>query len=273
MQQLMIDVTGKQFPQLMRELVLAKLGMNNSTYEQPLPDKLLSSAAVGHRTDGTPVAGKRYTHPEMAAAGLWTTPSDLARFAIELMQARAGKSRKVLSQAMVNQMLTKQIGDWGLGVSLAGDGKTFNFGHGGSNVGFKCQLVAYPETGQGAVVMTNGDQGSRLVAEIFRAVAKEYGWGDWLPVERTPVAVNSEIFRLYVGEYEVNGKVVISAEGGKLFLQPPGGPRMELYPSSESEFFAVTDNIRIVFVKDAQGAVNGLTAHFGARSLDGKKIK
>jgi hypothetical protein len=151
---------------------------------------------------------------------------------------------------MATQMLTKQIGDWGLGVSLAGEGKAFSFGHGGSNLGFRRQLVAFPETGQGVAVMTNGDQGSRLVAEIIRAVAREYGWGDWLPVERTLATVNPEIFNAYVGEYEVNGKVTISTEGGKFYVQVPGGSKMELYPSSESEFFALAENLRLVFAKD-----------------------
>jgi len=273
MQQLVIDVSGKPFPDFMREVVLKRIGMAHSTYEQPLPPSLADKVAVGHRMDGTPVPGKWHAHPEMAAAGLWTTPTDLARFAIGVINAKTGKTNKLISRELATQMLTKQTGDWGLGVSLAGEGKAFNFGHGGSNVGFKCQLVAFPETGQGVAVMTNGDQGSRLAAEIIRAVAKEYGWGDWLPVERALATVNPEIFKAYVGEYEIDGKATISTENGKLFVQPPGRSRIELYPSSETEFFTLTDNIRIVFIKDAQGAVSGLTAHLGGRSLNGKRVK
>ena len=273
MQQLIIDVTGKSFPDFMREAVLERIGMANSAYEQPLPPSQAGRAAVGHRMDGTPMPGKWVTHPEMAAAGLWTTATDLARFAIAVINAKMGKSNRLISREMAAQMLTKQIGDWGLGVSLAGEGKTFSFGHGGSNLGFKCQLVAFPETGQGAAVMTNGDQGSRLVAEIIRAVAREYGWGDWLPVERTLATVNPEIFKAYVGEYEVKGNVTISTEGGKLFVQPPGGSKMELFPSSETEFFALAENLRLVFAKDEQGAVSGLTAHLGGSALNGKKVK
>lgn len=273
MQLLMTDVTGKPFPALMRELVLDKLGMKNSTYEQPLPADKTSKSAVGHRNNGEIVKGKRHTYPEMAAAGLWTTPTDLAKFAIEIQQAKAGKSKKVLSQAMVNQMLTKQSGDYGLGIGLGGEGRNATFSHGGSNEGFKCNLFAYSETGQGAVVMTNGDLGGQLAGEIFRSIAVEYGWPDFKPAERAVAKVNPEIFKSFVGEYEVNGKVTITTENGKLYLQPPGGQKSELFASSENEYFMVTENIRIVFKKDEHGTVNGLTAHFGGRAMDGKKVK
>lgn len=273
MQLLMTDVTGKPFPALMRELVLGQIGMKNSTYEQPLPAEYALRAASGHRSNGELIKGKWHTYPEMAAAGLWTTPSDLAKFAVELQQAKAGKSSKVLSQAMVNQMLTKQSGDYGLGIGIGGEGRNATFSHGGSNEGFKCMLFAYAETGQGAVVMTNGDQGSQLANEILRSIAHEYGWPDYKPTERALAKVNPEIFKTYAGEYEVNGKVTITTENGKLYLQAPGQPKAELYPSSETEYFMMTDNIRIVFVKDERGAVNELTAHFGGRSLTGKRIK
>ncbi|MDQ6892110.1 MAG: beta-lactamase family protein [Acidobacteriota bacterium] len=78
------DVTGKPFPELMRQLVLEPSGMTSSTYAQPLPPEKLRLAAAGYRRDGTPIAGKRHTYPEMAAAGLWTTAGDLARFAIAI---------------------------------------------------------------------------------------------------------------------------------------------------------------------------------------------
>lgn len=273
MQLLMAEVTGKQFPALLRELVLDRVGMKNSTYEQPLPADKAARAAAGHRGNGEMIKGKWHTYPEMAAAGLWTTPTDLAKFAVELQQAKAGKSSKVLSQAMVNQMLTKQSGDYGLGIGLGSEGRNATFSHGGSNEGFRCMMFAYAETGQGAVVMTNGDQGSRLADEILRGIAREYGWPDYKPVERTVAKVNPEVFKAYAGEYEANGKVTISAENGKLYIQPPGQPKSELYPSSETEFFMATDNVRIVFTKDEQGMVNGAKVHLGSRTLDGKKIK
>jgi CubicO group peptidase (beta-lactamase class C family) len=179
MQQLLLDVTGRPFPQFMKATVLQPLAMDDSTYEQPLPDALRAQAASGHRADGKVIEGRHHTYPEMAAAGLWTTPTDLARFAIALQQAIAGTSTTVLAQATAKEMLTLQKGSYGLGLSLQGSGRAARFGHGGSNEGFRCEMVAYVETGQGAVVMTNGDRGARLGQEILRAIAREYGWADY----------------------------------------------------------------------------------------------
>ncbi len=273
MQQLLIDVAGKAFPELARELVLAPAGMTRSTYEQPLPKRLDPAAGTAHR-DGKPIKGRYHTYPEMAAAGLWTTPTDLALLAIEIQQEIAGKSSKLLSQKMAQQMTAKQFENYGLGPSVDSSGQSVRFGHGGVDEGFEAFWVAYQHTGQGAVVMTNGNGGSRLAQEIIRAIAKEYNWPDPpAPRERTLAKVDPKLYEAYAGEYEVNGKVTVSTENGKLYLQPPGGQKMELYPSSETEFFALTENVRIVFVKDEQGAVSGLMAHFGGRSLDGKKVK
>ncbi len=145
-----------------------------STYEQPLPENRRGEEAIGHRGNGKPIEGGCHTYPEMAAAGLWTTPSDLCRFAIELMITYKGKSHKILSKQMVNQMLTVQKGYYGLGIGLGKKGENFSFSHGGGNEGFKCYLVAYPEKGQGAAIMTNSDSGSTLYVEILRSVANEY---------------------------------------------------------------------------------------------------
>jgi CubicO group peptidase (beta-lactamase class C family) len=176
MQQLITDVTGKQFPQFMRDTVLSRLGMLDSTYEQPLPANLRERAATGHRKEGTIVEGKWHIYPEMAAAGLWTTPSDLARFVIELQQARAGNSHKVLSPDMATEMLTPQFDRSGLGIVIEGSGPSAFFRHGGSNEGFCCALIGTLETGQGVVVMTSSDTGNELIPEIIRSIAREYQW-------------------------------------------------------------------------------------------------
>jgi CubicO group peptidase (beta-lactamase class C family) len=273
MQLLMTDVSGKAFPVLLREMVLDKLDMRLSTYEQPLPAGKAGQAASGHRRNGELIKGQWHTYPEMAAAGLWTTPTELAHFAIELQQAKAGKSSKVLSQSMIARMLTKQSGEYGLGIGLGGAGKTATFSHGGSNEGFKCMLFAYAETGQGAVVMTNGDQGSALANEVLRSIAREYGWPDFQPIERAVVKVNPALLTAYAGEYEISGKVTISVENGQLYLQPPGQPKQKLFAASETEFFLQSDNLKIAFVKDAQGVVTGVKAHFGERVVEGKKLK
>lgn len=176
MQQMMIDTTGKTFPILMRENVLAPLQMNASTYEQPLPADRASVAATGYYSDGKEVSGRWHIYPEMAAAGLWTTASDLARFAISLQQALAGKSNSVISRSMTRQLLTVQKGNNGLGLGLEGSGKTLRFYHGGRNAGFDALLLAYAERGSGVAIMFNANDNSGAVKRIVNAVSKEYHW-------------------------------------------------------------------------------------------------
>src|SRR5579863_9610749 len=108
-QQLVMDVTGQPFPAFMRETVLDKANMTDSTYQQPIPADRAPFTATGTRMDGTPVAGRWHIYPEMAAAGLWTTPTDLAKFAIEIALSKQGKANHILSEKMTRQMLTPQI--------------------------------------------------------------------------------------------------------------------------------------------------------------------
>ena len=276
-QLLMMDVTGKAFPQFMQEAVLSKLEMKHSTYQQPLPKELLTKAAAGHGDNGEVIKGKRHTYPEMAAAGLWTTPSDLARFAIEIQKSRAGKSNKVLTTEMINQMLTVQSGDYGLGLGIRGTGKALNFGHGGSNEGFRCMMFAYAETGQGAVVMTNGDAGGPLADEILHSIAKEYGWPDYQVREREVAQVNPKVYESYVGKYQVMGAdVTLTTDNGHLFIQAPpfGTEKIELYPESETKYFITLDEVTFTFVKDDKGQVVELVVQVpGNRPpMKGKKI-
>lgn len=177
MQQLLIDKIGWSFPDIMQRMVLSKIGMKRSTYQQPLPTALAGNAAVAHNSQGKPIEGKWHTYPEMAAAGLWTTPHDLALWAIELRDTYLGKSNKVIERDTARQMLTVQKDNYGLGVGRSGNGSASAFGHGGSNAGFKCNLTMVLESGHGVVVMTNGDRGGQLAEEIRKAVASEYLWG------------------------------------------------------------------------------------------------
>jgi len=197
MQQLLVDVTRKSFPDLTRELVLVPMGMKHSTYEQPLPKTLAPSAATAHR-NGEKVKGLYHTYPEMAAAGLWTTPSDLALWLIEVQRAVAAQSNKIISTRMANQMVTRQFGDSGLGPALEGQGASTRFGHGGVDEGFEASMIAYVHFGQGAVVMTNGNRGVQLAQEVVRSIAKEYAWLDYLPKEREVARVDPKIYEAYV---------------------------------------------------------------------------
>ena len=184
-QLLMTDVTGQPFSELMQEVVLGPLGMTSSTYEQPLPEDLRGRATTEHYVNGQPFEGKRHHYPFLASGGLWTTPSDLARFAIEIMRAHAGESELLLSQEIAGEMLTPQIevndsplkDAYGLGFDLAESGREFRFMHTGGTWGSTCLLWVHPETGQGAVIMTNSTRGDGAIRfEILLSIALEYGW-------------------------------------------------------------------------------------------------
>lgn len=175
-QQLIMDVTGKQFPQFMRETVLDKIGMTDSSYEQPLPAERAALAASGALADGKVVPGRWHIYPEMAAAGLWTTPTGLAKFGIEIALSKRGKANHVLSEAMTRQMLTPQIEQVGLAFFLGQGNNPEAFGHGGDDAGFQANLIMFADSGKGVAVMTNSDSGLALANHLVQSIAKEYGW-------------------------------------------------------------------------------------------------
>jgi len=181
MQQMVIDVIGKPFPDFMSQTVLKPLGMTNSTYEQPLPQRMAGADAAGYRANGEAVPGRWRVHPELAAAGLWTTASDLARFALGIQQSLAGDSNTVLSQATTRLMLTNAKDGDGLGLFVDGTGEALRFSHGGRNMGFDSFLIAYAGIGKGAVIMMNANE-SWASRTIVNAIAKEYAWSGGIPL-------------------------------------------------------------------------------------------
>jgi len=249
--------------------------MNHSTFQQSLPTKFRASAAAGHSPDGAKIKGDWHTYPELAAAGLWTTPSDLARFAIEIQKSKSGKSNKILSVETVNEMLTPQIGGWGLGLELRGKNQSARFGHGGGNEGYRCLMVAYFDGGKGAVVMTNSDNGYALAEEIMRSIAREYGWFEYLPKEKVIVSVDRKILDSYAGQYEIapNYFLTITNENGKLMSQATGQAKSELYAESETDFFLKESETEIKFVKNLEGKVTGLVWRERDRNTFIQKIK
>ena len=175
LQLLLTDVDGRPFAELAKELVLDPAGMSASTFEQPLPSQLWNQAAAGHDSRGSPLFGAWHVLPEQAAGGLWTTPSDLASFMLSIWRSYHGKAGALLSQDLARQMLTRQIDDFGLGFSLPSSGVA-RFQHGGGNAGYRCFAVLSVDGADGVVIMTNGDNGERVIGEVFKLVGQAYGW-------------------------------------------------------------------------------------------------
>lgn len=255
LQQLMIDVSKQDFPSFMQKNLLEPLKMKRSGYWLPLPEKYHNSTAVGHRANGEQVTGKWHNYPEFAAAGLWTTPSDLARFVIEVQKSQDGKSDKILTNKTTETMLTPEKSEVGLGFGLKGSPKPFRFGHNASTEGYFALMLGYMHNGQGAVIMTNSDEGVGVTMEIMRAIAKEYGWND-LQTTEILEKLEQTLINSYSGVYEAENKVRfnINGENGKLFLQQEGRNRVELIPLSETEFLVrMGGNPKAFFVKNSEG--------------------
>jgi CubicO group peptidase (beta-lactamase class C family) len=274
LQQLLIDITGAPFPELMRELVFEPLNMRNSSYDQAFPDTRPDSTAVGHYIGGERVHGKWRVLPEMAGAGLWTSASDLALLAIEIQSAATDQPTSFLKQSSVAQALTPQVSEqYGLGTGLEGAGAARRFGHGGDNIGYKCLSTTYVERGMGAVVMTNGDDGYWVALELLDAIAREYGWPEYVP-NHTAIGLNSQVYDAYVGAYELHPSLTIEIrrQDDRLYLAAPGQAPLELSPASDSTFFMRELNSKIRFTRDDDGAVSGLTLTQERQDLPAKKV-
>ncbi len=273
MQQMVVDVAKEPFPKLLHDTVLAPIGMSRSTYQQPLPSELRTGAATPYNADGTAVPGGAHTYPEMAAAGLWTTASDLARYAMENQRSLQGKANHVLSREMTEQMVTPGKGNWGLGVQIGGAASDRYFTHGGVNAGFESLFVAYENHGDGAVVMANAQGGSRLAQEIMQSISTEYGWPDFRPVVRTPVKVDRAVLARYVGTYELSPKfsITYTLEGDQLMTQATNQGKFPLFPESETKFFLKIVDAETEFFTNDKGEVSYMVLYQGGRDMKGIK--
>jgi hypothetical protein len=166
-----------------------------------------------------------------------------------------------LPKYLVDQALTPVIDEgFGLGMQLEGDAPTRRFGHSGSNIGYTCLSTAYVEHGMGAVAMTNGEDGIWVVLELFKAIAREYGWPAYEP-NRTAVPVDHGVYAAYVGAYApARGPVLgVTLDEDGLELAVAGQAPIKLEPRSETEYFTRATNTEVVFSRNAAGEVTRLT--------------
>lgn len=252
-QQVVVDVIGAPFPELMRELILEPVGMADSGYEQPALPAFARHAARGHSWNGIEIDGGFHVYPEMAAAGLWTTAADLARLGAELMRTLRGDASKLaLAPDMVRSMLRPQlpiqeVGQEfvGLGWFCAGKEQNFRFFHEGWNHGYVATLLMLPEIGKGAVVMVNSNQGWMLGGEIIAAVGREYGWP---ALKELPEIVSVLPDGTYAGLYEgSSGKLVVTQDGQRLLVKLAPQQALPVYPAASGEFLATAINLRLRF--------------------------
>ncbi|HET9482397.1 MAG TPA: serine hydrolase [Xanthomonadales bacterium] len=286
------DRLGKPFEDIVTASVFEPARMRNSTFEVVLPGELVARAAHGHRLGGEVIPGGWYVHPESAAAGLWTTPSDLALLWIELAKSKAGRSDRVLSRDTTRRMLSQHRDHMGLGFVVRPGEAHGRFAHFGGNQGYRSHVEMFADTGQGVVVMTNSDAGHLLTALLARRVAQVYGWPaeELRPLSdattdailaqvdaetaRQRVEVDERLLERYAGRYELAPglEFEVTKARGHLEVRLGDQPRFPAYPESESKFFFDVVDAQISFVLDEDGRAVALVLHQGGRDQEAKRI-
>ena len=273
MQQALADARGRPFEAIMQDEVLGPIGMTRSSFQQPISPEHDRNAARAHSGEGTSKGAKWHVYPEMAAAGLWTTPTDLARFALEVQRSAIGESNRVLSRTTVQEMLSPVgVGNFAVGFSVSRIGQGWYFSHGGSNWGFRATLLAHKVKGYGLAIMTNADQGGAVMAEISRRIQMAYEWDSFAdpaprgyrpPVERTEIDVAEALLATYVGTYEASPEItlIVTLEDGRMFLEWVGEGKAQLFAEAEDKFFLKIVELQVTFTTDASGEVTGLILH------------
>lgn len=285
MQQALADARGRPFAEVIQIDVLGPIGMVNSTFVQPLPPDLDRNAARGHDAQGRSRGPKWHVYPEQAAAGLWTTPTDLARLAIEVQKSAIGESNRVLSRTTVQEMLSPVgVGDFAVGFSIVRRGEGWYFAHGGSNWGFRATMLAHKVKGYGLAIMTNADRGGTVMAEISRRIQEVYGWdsvadpvprGYEPPPERVAVEVDEAVLATYVGVYELSDEMslTVTLEDGALHVHPTGQQKTRMLAESDTRFYPLRVAVTIEFTASDDGEVDGLVVHQGGEETPARKVR
>ena len=259
MEKIVEDTSNKPLEVYMAENFLMPLKMNNSTYEQPLSKKYHTNASAAYNSKGEIAEGFWNNYPEQAAAGLWTTPTDLAKYAIEIQQILAGKENGVLSKKTIEQMLTKHKNNWGLGPSLQWEKDSLIFRHGGKNRGFTNEFISFANKGSAVIVMTNADNGGRLIGEILKAFSKKYNWGISNQKIIETIEIPVEKLKKWEGKYKLNFKVNgigdylidIKVENNKLIVNDPNNGEINtLTATKEFDFIDLETGTSVKFNMD-----------------------
>lgn len=270
---IIMDVSGEAYDMYMWKQVLEPIGMQRSTFTQPPPPQAFVSLACAYYTNGTPVKNKFHIYPEQAADGLWTTPTDIASFIIEVQLSLQGKSNKVLSKEMTEIMLTPYIDkSAALGVFINTRGNQKYFQHAGANEGFRSQYYGSFENGNGVVVMVNSDN-FNIVGEIINSVASVYEWKDfYTPVVKKEVRPSAEKLKTYTGDYDIlNQKFNFTLKNDRLYVSQNGQTAVPIYFTSDSAFFVLEPPAAELEFRTTDGKDITLVIKQGEREFKGNK--
>ena len=240
MEKVVEDISGLPLEDYMVKNISQPIGMTNSTYKQPIGDTYKNINAA-YDEGGALIEGLWNNYPEQAAAGLWTTPSDLAKYCIEIQDIIKGNKDGVLSQATTKKMLAKYKNDWGLGPSLQFEGDSLVFGHGGKNASFTNNMKAYANLGHALIVMTNADNGGKLIREIQNAIYKYYNWPISKPNVIELLDLTESDLKQYIGKYEFKAQgftIDMIVKYNYLLTKTPIGD-LNLLPMTNKKFIDI----------------------------------
>lgn len=279
-QQVIEDATGQKFADVVARRVLEPLRMTRTFYRSQLSGELRESAAMGHKANGAILSGSYRAMPEYGAGGgLWSTPSDILRLASSIMKARAGSEGEPITPKTARNMLTARFASYGLGITVLGEGNGFAFSHGGDNTGFHGYMIVFPALGQGAAIMTNGDQGTSLYMEILHAIADTYEWPDFRSRHSAVVDVGPARLESLAGSYEVTGigRVALTVRDNALHIRstslPGGGDLIRLYPVDRFTFVDPIHGWAFAFGQDPAARTQRAEVTWGAYRLSAVKTR
>lgn len=246
------DVTGMLYENYMQKEVLQPLGMNNSTYKQPYAKDKWDNYATAYSANGKEVKERFHVYPEMAAAGLWTNPTDLSKFIIETQLSYSGKSHKVLSQEITKKMLTFYVdSSVGLGVFFTKENNKKFFNHGGADEGFRAFYFGSFEDGYGALVMVNSDNG-RIINEILRSIEEVYGWPKQIKVtKRKTISLPADSLKQFAGSYyfDDGDSATVALQNDITYILLNKEPPAKMYFTTPTSFFTFIYPYKFEFVK------------------------
>ncbi|MDN3651670.1 serine hydrolase domain-containing protein [Thalassotalea ponticola] len=247
------DIFGKSFNSVMSDWSLSPLKMNLSSFSQPLLKSEYKHVALGHDVDGNVLKGGWNNYPTQAAAGLWSTASDLAKFLIEISRGYNGVGG-VYSKGVIKELLKDKIDGHYFGFVALGDNEELALAHYGGNAGYRTAMVIHLATGNGAVILTNSDNGSVILGETLRAISKHYNWPYYKSKTFTKAETNIAELKLLAGTY------AFSEQGWQVDVE---------YDKSKSDIAIVFPNnerYRLIPTKKAPGHYvhreTGVEAHF-----------
>jgi CubicO group peptidase (beta-lactamase class C family) len=258
-QLLLIDQTVMAYDQFIAKNVFQPLGMDHSFFTQPPPADKLSMVATGYREDGSEVDGKFHVYPEQAAAGQWTTPTDLCKYIIETQLAYEGRSAKVLNQEMTRLRLTPYIDNSAaLGVFIENRGGSKYFQHGAGNEGFRGFYYGSLDGGNGVVVFVNSDEG-RILSEVINSVASVYEWkGFNKPVTKKVVTIPDDVASRYKGVYAHEGAFAIILQKEDGYYCCANGACNKMFFTGSKDFFSVESPVTYHLLTNDTGASTGM---------------